>query len=299
MVPNYNFKNLFGLVIIFIICEPLCAQDTIFVNNKKKIISKIVEITKRDVRYKKFSSPEGKTYLIDKRDLIKIVYANGVVDTFNVKLMKIVVKPTPVPRIKKFDPRATEYFRNFVFINFTDLVSGIATIGFERTFKTGRTSLLVPFSFGVISKIRSGSKYDNSSSLNSIVPTGAYYFPNKIFSTGLELNHFPVGQGTLKYYLGPVLEFGWFRFYKYKGSSFYPGSFTIEKNSSSFVTLMFKNGVLFQITKKFNLSTFLAMGFANFGLNPNSTTDNANYYYSNTSLRYFTFEFGISAGYKF
>lgn len=299
MKPIFDLR-FSALVVGFILgsCQ-LLAQDTIFVNNKKKILSKVLEINNRDVKYKKYSDLTGKTYLIDKRDLIKIVYSNGTADTFNVKLAKIPVKAQPAPVVKKFDPRAADYFRNHAFFNVTDLFFGVFTAGYERTIKSGKYSYLIPLSIGMTYMGITNSEYDQSNPMSSVFPMGAYYYKNKIFSTGIELNFFPAGQGTLKYFLGPALEYGQFRYYLYEGNENNPGTFTIKKTTSPFITLMFKNGFLYQYSKKFNIKAFLAMGFQNWSVNPYSTTSDNDYYYTDTNLDRFTFELGITVGYKF
>src|SRR5688572_16300461 len=83
-------------------------------------------------------------------------------------------------------PPTTDYSSNFVFCTVTDLFFGQVSFGYERTFQSGNYSLLIPLSFGIGS-----SEYDNSPPLAAVLPTGAYYFPNKIFSSGLELNYYP------------------------------------------------------------------------------------------------------------
>ena len=288
----------FSLLFILTSCQ-LFAQDTIFVINKKKILSQVIEINNRDVMYKKVPDVNGRTYHIDKKDLIKIVYSNGVADTFNMKLAKNSVKVQPAPVIKKYDPRASDFFRNHAFLNVTDLFFGVFTAGYERTMKSGRYSYLIPLSIGMGYMGLIESDYDQSNPMSSVFPMGAFYYKSKIFSTGIELNFFPQGQGTLKYFLGPALEYGQFRYYLYKGNENNPGTFTFKKSASPFITLMFKNGFLYQCSKKINFRTFLAMGFQNWSVNPFSTTSDNDYYYTDTNLDRFTFEVGITAGYKF
>jgi hypothetical protein len=59
-------------------------QDTIVQKNGSPIVSKVLEIDKHDVRYKKFENLEGPSYVISKSDISMIRYQNGSTDTFNV-----------------------------------------------------------------------------------------------------------------------------------------------------------------------------------------------------------------------
>jgi hypothetical protein len=278
--------------------ENLQAQDTIVTVRKKKIPAKVVEINHKDVRYKKFSNLSGPVYSIPKHDLIKIVYANGVTDTFNLKLIRI-PEPFQIPENQQTpDPRSIDFFRNFASLNVTDLAMGLFSIGYERISKSGKSSVRIPLSFGMGNLGITKRKYDNTSSLSYVLPAGAYYFSNKIFSTGLELNFYPKGQGTIKYFAGPAFAYGQYHYFLYKAVESSPGTFTIEKRRSHLYNLMLKNGVLFQPSKKHNISLFLGLGFDNFGKEENSASGN-DYYYSNSSFRHINFELGINAGYKF
>ena len=58
------------------------AQDVILMKDGNTIVSKILEITASDIKYKKFSNLEGPTYTISKADVKVINYANGEKDSF-------------------------------------------------------------------------------------------------------------------------------------------------------------------------------------------------------------------------
>lgn len=273
-------------------------QDTIFTANYKKIIAKVIEINNDDVKYKKFNLPSDRIYKIDKRDVMKVIYANGVIDTISPKLLKQVQKLPVPPPVKKFDPRAADYFRNYVYLTATDLFFGMISGGYERTFKSGKGSMVVPFSFGMVNMGLLPETWENRSSATTFLPGGAYYFRNKIFSTGIEINYYPKKQGTVKYFIGPALEYGKYNYYVYKNNSTLPGYFTIEKLTSQFYTFSFKNGLLIQPSKKFNITTFLGIGFENFNYRKDSYVKNENAL-TDTKLNYLNFSFGINAGYKF
>lgn len=62
----------------------LFAQDTIYLKNQETyIITKIIEVTSTEVKYKKFDYQDGPTYTVNKQDLNKIVYKNGDVEMYD------------------------------------------------------------------------------------------------------------------------------------------------------------------------------------------------------------------------
>jgi hypothetical protein len=74
-------KNL----IIFCISFPVTffSQDIIFKKDAEEIQAKVIEIGVNDIKYKKFSNPNGPTYVVSKNDLFLIKYENGEKDVFN------------------------------------------------------------------------------------------------------------------------------------------------------------------------------------------------------------------------
>ena len=59
------------------------AQDIIIRNDGSEILSKVIEVTQSDVKYKKLSNPNGPTYTISISDIKSITYENGEQDSFN------------------------------------------------------------------------------------------------------------------------------------------------------------------------------------------------------------------------
>lgn len=59
------------------------AQDTIFKKNNDIVIAKIHIISATEVKYSRSDLPDGPTYTSNKSDIIKIKYANGLVDDFS------------------------------------------------------------------------------------------------------------------------------------------------------------------------------------------------------------------------
>jgi len=84
------------LVCILLVTVSVCkAQDTIFKRNGDKLISKIIEITPQDVKYKRFDFQDGPTYVEAKTSIKEIHFSNGLKEFF----AEFEVAPTPkVPK---------------------------------------------------------------------------------------------------------------------------------------------------------------------------------------------------------
>ncbi|MGQ0828738.1 MAG: hypothetical protein ACT4ON_10115 [Bacteroidota bacterium] len=74
-------KYLFIFSILFSL-KNCFAQDTIIKSNNERVIAKILEITAKEVKYKKFNFLDGPTYVENKSDLQIIKYSNGSTEKF-------------------------------------------------------------------------------------------------------------------------------------------------------------------------------------------------------------------------
>ena len=72
------------LVFLLLLCSAsVSAQDVIVKKDGSTILSKVLEVNTADVKYKKFSNPEGPTYTISKSEIMAINYENGEKDSFD------------------------------------------------------------------------------------------------------------------------------------------------------------------------------------------------------------------------
>ena len=67
------------LLLFAALCGALtaAAQDLIVKTDATKIEAKVIEITPEAVRYKRFSNPDGPTYVLPVKEIHYIQYANG------------------------------------------------------------------------------------------------------------------------------------------------------------------------------------------------------------------------------
>lgn len=83
------------------------AQDLIFKTDATKVEAKVTEITPESVRYKRFSNPEGPTYVLPVSDISYIQYSNGEKEYFRAGQSVPAATLTPAtPAGKPETPRA-------------------------------------------------------------------------------------------------------------------------------------------------------------------------------------------------
>lgn len=76
-------KKLFFLFATVAITISATAQDIIVTKDSKKIEAKVTEVSKSDIKYKKFDYQDGPTFILSTDDIVTIIYANGEVVLYN------------------------------------------------------------------------------------------------------------------------------------------------------------------------------------------------------------------------
>lgn len=83
----------FGLLWVALCCiASLSAQDRIVKTDNTQIEARVLEISPEQIRYKRFSNPDGPTYVLPIGDVDHIRYANGETESFRP------AQPTPAPQ---------------------------------------------------------------------------------------------------------------------------------------------------------------------------------------------------------
>lgn len=85
------------LLLLAVMCGLLtaAAQDLIFKTDQTQVEAKVTEITPETVRYKRFSNPDGPTYVLPVRDIRYIQYANGEKEFFETPMAIAATPLTP------------------------------------------------------------------------------------------------------------------------------------------------------------------------------------------------------------
>lgn len=182
-----------------------------------------------------------------------------------------------------------------IYINVVDYFGGAISLGYEYIGKNGDFSFRMPFAIGI-----NTLKQENLSieTYNRLWARQAYYRENKQWGTGLECYFYPRRYGNFRYYLGPSIELGWFkyqqRFSLYVPNGLFDLRFIID-NLGSYQSVLLQQGFVFQPSPRINFNMGLGLGFcrARFrqqGNNGNLLNDNVR---DEVALRYM-----LTVGYK-
>lgn len=201
------------------------AQDYIYLKNGEKISAIISEKTKTAVLYLDYGSNDGNLKLVNLSDIKLIAYSNGKVTDFS---------------NGQKNTSNGDFNKNLIAYHLADLIINNLTISYERILDNGKIGIQIPFSFGYS---------DNYQELGDFVNN---------FYTGINLNIYPTGQGTWRYFLGPGLRLGSGTYENYDYlSSTYPNYYTEDLFYFKF---HINNGIMFSPTPELSLVASLSLG---------------------------------------
>lgn len=230
-------RKLIFIWISFLIGNFAFAQDTIHMMNREKIVAKVQEINPTQIKYKIFTFQDGPTYVVNKKEVFKIVYSDGHSEFFHDDIVE-----EEIADIHPF----------FVGINSFDLMFGFISVRGEYYFAKRGISIKVPLSLGLngIKGATTGYSYDQ----------GFYYYNRmKIVSTGAELLFYP---GRMKhnvnYFTGLAFEYGRMKGYR-NDYYIYPYPQSSRVMHDWFGTGIV-NGVLIKLSERLNLGVSATLG---------------------------------------
>lgn len=223
------------LTLLVLIVNPvfIFAQDVIYKSDGTKIEAKVIEVGVEEVKYRPSSNPDGPVYVISRSEIVLIVYQNGEHDL----LMQAGGRYER--RQAKDDTLAKNERKNLVSINVFDMAFTNLTFSYERIFRKGYVGVKVPLSLGM--RALSNETYARNSFINA-----------RLWSTGVELNLYPTGQGRVRYFFGPAFAVGQFR---YSLSYYYP-----QQKSAMHYSAVINNGLILQPTQNFNIAFAFGLG---------------------------------------
>ncbi|MCB0478407.1 MAG: hypothetical protein KDC84_09605 [Crocinitomicaceae bacterium] len=240
--------------------------DTVFLKDGDKISVKIIEIEETKIHYKKIDNPDGPKYLLTVEDINYIILSSG--EVINNKGGKLIAYNETV-EIKKTNENTTTYKdpfyneakdkqkkervqrsilyntrKNMIGFNYASFFTVDMELSYERILdKVGYIGLKVPirFNLGV-----------QTNYLNKI----------NIFTSGIQANIYPTGQGRFSYFTGPILLV---RVMRDNDQITYSGSnsitITIEPTRSTYLSFYMNNGCLFRASPFLYFGLSMGFGF--------------------------------------
>ena len=219
------------------------AQDLIVRSDNSRVEAQVLEVRGTQVFYKKWTERDGPVTILSTDYVQYIQYQNGSRTAFN---------PTPPPTAP-LPAAGTNLGLNVVSIRPADLFFGNVTLAYERLLDRTNIGLKVPLSWGPGHR-----KTDNANSL-------AYFRFNQIASAGLEANFYLTPAQRFRYFVGPALQWGWFRYrrhqYKQGPSPYGPPLVTVLERVGQQVAIVVNGGVWQQLGKRLVLSADAGLGW--------------------------------------
>ncbi|MFH1321769.1 MAG: hypothetical protein ABII90_14110 [Bacteroidota bacterium] len=153
--------------------ETSFSQDAIYKTDGSRIEAKVIEITGTEIKYKKFSNPDGPLYTINYSEVVMIIYKNGDSEVYS----------THSENVDKCIS-ASDYKNNIISISFFDIILNRVMVCYEFISESGTTGIKIPFAIG-------------------------HWKDNFSFISGLDMNFYPKGQGRVRYFFGPNIRAGY------------------------------------------------------------------------------------------
>ncbi len=231
-------KKIVAVLFISALSYNAYSQDILFKKDGTKDTVIVKEVNSIEVVYKKYRRPDGPTYRIYKSKLLLIEYADGTIEVYNKKNTSATIK-TDESSLKEEKLKA-ELGRSILSLNYLNIINGNAHLGYERITKEGNLGIKLSINLNIDNTEDGILKYQRD------------------FTTGLDLNFYPTGQGKIKYFFGP---------------SFRVGTVSERFNSDirgsvidyyRYLGLFFNNGFNIQPTTKLNIGFQWAAGVGRF-----------------------------------
>lgn len=284
-------KNLYLLLFVLGLAATARSQDKIYKKGGEIIEAKVTEVGTDEIKYRVFSDQSGPMYSLDKDRIIKVVYQNGRVETYQSNLK---------------DPKLYEdQAKSAIKVNFLAPLLGYTQLNFEHSLRPGRAYEL---SLGIIGL---GKRQELWALSNSSTQSYSITYRNAsgaFLAGGYKLSKLPdfvnkgakyshVLQGT---YIKPELSFG-----------VYDQNFVRSYQANTPVinreTIVF-GGLLVNLGKQWVLGELLLVdlfGGVGYALdNRNRTRGNSEFYYDDFVGNHFALTsgadsgFGINGGFK-
>lgn len=276
-------KNCYLLLIIVCMALTASAQDKIYKKGGEIIEAKVTEVGSDEIKYRVFNDQSGPMYTLDKDRIIKVVYQNGRIETYQSNLK---------------DPKLYEdQAKSAIKVNFLAPLLGYTQLNFEHSLRPGRA---YEVSLGLIGLGKRQELWNFSNSSTSSTPTyrnasGAYlsggYKLSKLpdfVNKGAKYSH--VLQGT---YIKPELSFGIYD--QNYVRSYQTNAPVVNRETIVFGGLLMNLGKQWVVGELLLIDIFGGVGYALD--NRNRTRGNAEARYDNFVGNHFALTSGADSGF--
>ena len=246
------------------------AQDKIYKLDGTEILSKIIEVSQVEIKYKKQTNLDGPLYTIAKVDVLMIIYANG--DTEVISKKKNIVENQPssetVVDYKKLEQKSKYkniYGKNIFSINLFSILYKDLNISYERFFSKQKLSIKIPIyigysSLGMFKNYNTNLQYFSSGSDNRYsesIQNGS--------AAGVQLRVYPTGEGIVRGFVGIGGEVGDFKIEWISQLPNYTGGYYKDYFHSTYIGGVLDGGLSYQPSKFLNCSLAIGISSGSWG----------------------------------
>jgi hypothetical protein len=220
------------------------SQDILYKKDGSKEEVKVLEISTNEITFKKFSNPEGPSYVINKEEVVLIAFANGEHELISPVTEE---KAVEIEKVETIKPFTQDYNRNIMAFHMFDVLFGDIAFSYERIMADGKIGLKFPIAFGFY----------------GLNPQETPFEFNNLFYSGMGINFYPTGQGKVRYFVGPNFRVGVGRsdgytyYYDEYGNYYYD---EYNEITSFYMKYFVDNGVTFMPTRNLSISAVLSVG---------------------------------------
>lgn len=325
------------LLSFFIIVQGyILAQDQVFKKDNTKIEAKVLEITPTEIKYKLFNYQDGPLFIVNKSDVVLIIYQNGTHEVFNAPS----AIPTNTVSVSSVDNSSAVTYQNFgdqkrkdkeeekrkkdelmqkkmddlltgknlILFNGFELLNGGIGLGYMRELTKSHISIYIPLAFGFAKPIFSDASFSNT--LYDDKATN-YQIKHKAIEAGISVQfHTNRNKRPVSHFIGPMVNFIQFNGTIDDNITYYnSGNEPVKIVERGFVlntmSIMVNNGLLVRINQHFNLMANIALGVRSMQYVANSPykyTANSSYFYSLGGINnksFNAFKLGFHLCYRF
>lgn len=230
------------------------SQDVLYKSDGTKLTVKLVEINPMEIKYKDLSNIDGPNYVIEKSEIIFIVYANKTTEVLNSNPKAVTptkktntTELTP-PNKKKTQPNLYYMNSNLISINALALANGDATFIYDKEFLKNKLSISFLGGYNFNARMVGLNDFIVSAKDNA----------KKKYDIGFGINYMPKNTKRIQYFVGFL---GKYMSYTYKDLVSIINNQKIYANASaSQLGLMITNGWLYRISPFLNFKFFFSIG---------------------------------------
>lgn len=168
-------KRMLSMLLMLLVSMVVAAQDVIVKKDGSTILSKVVEVSDTQVKYKKFSNLEGPTYIVSISELTSINYQNGEKENFGSS--QATVTQTQTPSVPNYENAYGPYVQQSGKVSDTELLKAYKLSKLRQTnsLRIKRLKITGYVFCGLVAAgaVMTGVGFDDEGFMNGIGFTGS------------------------------------------------------------------------------------------------------------------------------